>query len=98
MLIGDAGALSFGVDADLLLLLLPGLLLLSEVFDLLDHSPLRGVRVVPIVGLQLGDLVQGILSRVTLLLDVGHESGLVHRIELLLNLLFYNIDKRREEL
>ena len=84
-LIGDVSTLSFGVDADLLLLLLPGHLLLSKVFDLFDHSPFSGIRVVPIVGLQLSDLVQGILSGVALLLDIGHESGLIHAVELLLN-------------
>jgi hypothetical protein len=44
-----------------------------------------GVAIVP--GLQVGDLVRGLLARITLILDVLLKLLLVHSVEQVLNLL-----------
>lgn len=41
---------------------------------------------VPVIGLQLSDLVHGHLTVVALLLDVAHQLVLVHSIELVFDL------------
>ena len=70
----------------LCLLLHPLLLLLSETIDLFDHSALLGGSMVPVICLQLSDLVHGHLTVVALLFDVAHQLVLVHSIELVFDL------------
>ena len=68
------------------LLCLPFALLLAQTLDLLAHFAFLGGGVMPVIGLQLGDLVHGHLALVTLLLNVFHELLFAHSIELVLDL------------
>ena len=68
------------------LLIHPFLLLLAETLNLFAHFSLLRGSVMPVIGLQLRDLVHGHLALVTLLLNVLHELILAHSIELVLDL------------
>ena len=77
-LLSDSIVLVLEFSGLLLLLLLPLLLLGLESVDLLDHLSLGGVGVVPVIGLQLGDFVHGLLAGIALVLNVGHQALPVH--------------------
>jgi len=84
--LANAFLLFGGVDTLLLLFLEPLTLLLSKAVNLVTHSFLGTAGVVPVIRLQLSDLVHGGLAGVTLILDVGNECCLIHLTKFVLDI------------
>jgi len=84
--LANAFLLFGGVDTLLLLFLEPLTLLLSKAVNLVTHSFLGTAGVVPVISLQLSDLVHGGLAGVTLILDVGNECCLIHLTKFVLDI------------